>query len=815
MSDVFNNSANNYVNPNLSPCAGDGEQSNLEFVDGGIGIVAGSEILAKIDFSDLSIPVNSWNQQNKVLQPGEVTFIQGLTKGLKQRQQAFNFPSLVSSNPDINQFFMIIDLSINFYKNFSYVQQDVDASSNYTLNLDIADALNIEFHNKQINVTSSYDPSALRFVGNSAGYEYNITNVILTLIDASMDENSPFAPLIIDGERIDQTYVLMEDGSASIPSANYPNSASQGVILKATYPNTSTKNCNCPDGTICPCAKWIYIGHSTDYVTVCEPIELNFNSEVSTNLTIVFDGSTYLGDKPIINIDVSIADVSIGTDFNILDVSITADSSVDIISEVSTNTILEYVNVYNSIITDSSTISSYYQDSSLSNITFGSPTNGVIDTSIYGSIIIDTSIINTVIIESDLSTTHVQENSVIIDSSITNSYIKETTIILDNSNNTVSNTYFLGEGDPSLSYSTFNGGILLNDNYIKYYELFNISEDSSGTLYSTSSIIRDISVSDLTYIGFNSSINDSYIGNVNTQNDVITNTIIDNLFSSISTILNSTIMDSSISLTIIEGSNIKTVAEDSSLINSTVSGIIEDSVIVDSSIINAILEETHFTNSTIYDVSINQSIINNSSKVGDPSIKTTIINSWANVLVLVVNPSTNEKIYIMEDDTTPVDSAAWNVEITNTEIWDSSLNNTTIYDSSIYRGYIQDSSLIGCTLYNVEIDGSSYVDSRTIMIDASISCAYDIINDTSTFYRKVNKKLEVGMSGCSTEDIISAGDYLNYLTQNDLWKKVGDMYAWTTAPDSGNCGNDKNLIDGFYLYNPQLFDVMVEYLVFV
>ena len=78
MADLFNNTSNNYVDPNLAACRGTNEDLKFEYVDGGIGIVSGSSIIAKIDYSDISIPVDSWSQQQLVINPGEVVFVQGL-----------------------------------------------------------------------------------------------------------------------------------------------------------------------------------------------------------------------------------------------------------------------------------------------------------------------------------------------------------------------------------------------------------------------------------------------------------------------------------------------------------------------------------------------------------------------------------------------------------------------------------------------------------------------------------------------------------------------------------------------------------------
>jgi hypothetical protein len=62
MSDLFNgfsNSANNYVIPTLSPCAGNNDDEQIfQFLDKDkVGISNGSEILGSIDFSDFSVEV--------------------------------------------------------------------------------------------------------------------------------------------------------------------------------------------------------------------------------------------------------------------------------------------------------------------------------------------------------------------------------------------------------------------------------------------------------------------------------------------------------------------------------------------------------------------------------------------------------------------------------------------------------------------------------------------------------------------------------------------------------------------------------------
>lgn len=245
MPDLFNNSSNDYIYPALSPCPGATDDMYLEFMDDEIGIVAGSEILSKIDFSDFRIPVASYSTQIKIIHEGEVAYIPGLTKGLTGRQQGFTMPTLVTTDEDLDSLFMQIDFSINYYKDFAFVDSSIDASSNYTLNIDVDDAINIVLAAKDINTTAVYDPSNFFFIGTVDGYDFDITNVTLSLIDTSENTSSPFAYTANAS-----TYELTEDLTLEIPYAKYPNGAMQGMILKGTFPSAASDS-----------DKWIYINN--------------------------------------------------------------------------------------------------------------------------------------------------------------------------------------------------------------------------------------------------------------------------------------------------------------------------------------------------------------------------------------------------------------------------------------------------------------------------------------------------------------------------------------------------------------------------
>lgn len=806
--DLFNNNSGGYVNPGLAPCAGDGDNNSLEFVEGGIGIVSGSEVKTRVDFSDLSIPVDSWNQQTQTLGPGEVTFIQGLTKGATYRKQGFTLPNLISNNEDLNPYFFEIDLSINYYKSFSYTMDDIDASANYDLNIKITDSLDTSFSDKGIKVFSLYDPSTLSFEGQQEGYDFTITNVVLTLIDASQNENSPFDPYIVDGERVDQIYNLVEDASACVDALKYPNTAMQGIIMKVKYPSTSAEG-----GSLCSEDRWVYTNHAKTYVDVYTPIELTFNADVSSLLVIEYDSSTFLGVKPIITDDVSIADVSTSYDVSVNSVVIIDGSTTIGPGLVIDNSILSDYMILDSSISDSSIFSS--------SVYFGNAsTSRAVASYFSGTSIIDSVLTSSETIDSFISGGDLQggkyENTSISDASIAG--------IIELKNSDVSAGEFNGvtlkaEGDPSAynyisNVFTPQGTNILN---VQNYKVSDITHDtsivSSLVILGQESEIFNIDNSTALIDAADSSLS-NIKGGIGVYNSEVFDSSLNKLEANLSEIYNSEIGPLQAS----------SFANDSKFYDSTISELIS---VQDTSLINtgAIVR---MDMSEAYDSSIHDSVITNSeiirSFVTDSSIQdgvfnegtvvtnSTINNSWSNVFVLVTNPSTGEKIYIQDDPTLPIDSSSWRVDISNSEIWDSSLNNATVYDSSIYRTYLEDVSLVRCTTYNCTFENSVESDTRTVMIDASIYCDPSIISDTSIFYEKTTKKVDIGMNGCSAEHVMSAGDYLNWITENNHWMKVGDMYNLTTASD----GSDTtNLLNGLYVYNAHTYSVTLDYLVFV
>ena len=265
MVDLFNSTSNNYVTPNFKPCAGsDGDK--LEFLDNGqVGIINGSNILSFIDFSGISISVEGYNHEIKVLQSGEVAYVNGLTKGLLNRQQGFLIPDLSSNNAALDTYFMTLDFSINYYKNFKYYNINLEASANYVLNTSITNVTNALFSANSINVNLNYDPCVFTFIGSVEGYDFDITNTILSLVDASQNSLSPFTTLIDQstGIRVPRKYNLVDASAYDIPYARYPNGAMQGILMKVIYPLPSSV-------VLDEWNKWIYMNHIQNEVTVWE-----------------------------------------------------------------------------------------------------------------------------------------------------------------------------------------------------------------------------------------------------------------------------------------------------------------------------------------------------------------------------------------------------------------------------------------------------------------------------------------------------------------------------------------------------------------
>lgn len=220
--DLFNsNTSNDYVYPEVNPCPGESDGATFEFLPGqNVGVISGSDILASMGLGDISQPVVGWDQQTKLVQPGEVTFVAGLTKGITQQVQVFLFDTSVCEGT--NEYTMSVDLSLNHYRNFRHYDSALHAQASLNDGLNIANALNTEFASEGILITAAYDASGITFTSSNAGYQIDITNVYATCT------NDPST-----------SFLMTYDASSSIPAFKYPNTAMLGYVLKVEYPTTA------------------------------------------------------------------------------------------------------------------------------------------------------------------------------------------------------------------------------------------------------------------------------------------------------------------------------------------------------------------------------------------------------------------------------------------------------------------------------------------------------------------------------------------------------------------------------------------------
>lgn len=247
--DLFNNflnPSNDYINPDLAPCAGDSDSNFFEFLPNQqVGITNGNSIISSLSLNDIAEEISGWVTQSKILQSGEITFIQGLTKGITTSSRYFPWYGSVSYTGDDHQYYLQLDISINYYKNFRYYQTAISVEGDYVNGITIENALDMKLDELGISVTSSYDPSGLTFTGTQAGYWFDVTAVEAILYP----DTSAY------------TESLIEDDDAYLPAYKYPNTAMLGYVLKVIYPTSSTIN---------DYDKYVEVNHVPDYLTYYE-----------------------------------------------------------------------------------------------------------------------------------------------------------------------------------------------------------------------------------------------------------------------------------------------------------------------------------------------------------------------------------------------------------------------------------------------------------------------------------------------------------------------------------------------------------------
>jgi len=725
--DLFNNPSNDYVNPGLAPCSGTSDSYTFEFLQKKeAGIVSGADILQAMDLSEVSIPITTWLQEKKTLSSGEVIFVPGLTKALLNRSQQFDIPAtgyVDSYSPS----FMILDFSINYYYNFRYFDINIEASANIDENINIADAVNAALLENSASATMTYDPSYFKFTGNGAGYDFDISNVTLTLVDASMAQAEfpinyvydPFIPLNAgDDEIIPQIFVLDEDLDSEVPAAKYPNGAQIGYLLKTTYPSTAGVN-----------DMWAYTNTVDSPYIVYNETESAFIRGASISL---YESLTY--DPNLVWPDI-VVDVSRnGYDISINDVILTA-FDPSIINSTVDGSIISANWILSSIIVDSS-----ISDSVASLSSFGFPTNtpeaGGIGTFAIGStfyvstsntgnyLISDSSISDSIFSGTPITTSFIQDSSY-FDSSISESILN----VVDVSGGIISLSKM--EGLDTLSIMTNS---IVSDSSVKLYEAINTTF--------TNTFIFDSSL---------------YMGDVSSGFIFDTNISTMNLF-------------------------------DVSIVNGDV---------FDVALNNVFANGSYISRATIIDSEFRAVILNNDTIIADSSIQNSYINTDTAILKaygLTVADASNQIVYV-----------------NNTDIYDTSINNAIITDSSIWTSYIEDSSLIRCTVYNSVIDDTVTIDSSSRIMTVNAEWNVDASYATEAVYEKFSKRVDVGRSGAGTSKILSASEYLDYINTNDLWDKVGPLMVQISVADPDN-STTKNLVGGFYVFNPHTFPIQVEYM---
>ena len=719
MADLFQNPSNQYIDPGLAPCAGGSDTFAFEFFPKKeVGIISGAEIIQSIDLSDISIPVTGWIEEKKTLVSGEVIYVPGLEKGLLNRTQAYYIPAgawqPTGTTVDVKYFYSV-DISINYYYNFRYYDINIEASSNYGENIDIDNAISTAFAAANITASCTYDPSYFSFVGNTAGWDYDVTNIVLNVIDQRDSSTSPFQAVMIDGEYSARTYDLVEDTDSELPSAKYPNGAMLGYVIKPVYPSTAGAN-----------DRWVYTNNVESPFIIYETTSLSAIDNASLYESLDYDASLVwpkLIDASIDTTelrDVSIGDVSIGV-WNADASTLYGDSSI-----------------YNMIVDASSIVNSYIFDSS------------IIDSSISNSFVRNTDV------SSALPVT-IQDSSIILsyikgNVTITSSRIQDSSIIDVSTNfgNVISGTTFKNV-DIDVSGGNISNSLLKGNN-----KSFLMGDPLNYITVSDSSI-QTYSVK---YTNFNDSI-----------------------------ISDSSLFLCDVSLSIIGDASLFQVnIWDSSIVNCYVLDSSLNHVFVDSS------DGTYISRSTVINSAVSNVILNNDTSVWDSSI----YNSWTNMY----------GIY----DQWVADLGSTIVFIHNSEIMDTSINNTWIYDSSIWVSDVEDSSLIRCTIYNSVIDSNTTITNcRNITVNASWDASILSNTTTNTYYQRKSKKIDVGRSGAGTSTILSAAEYLDYINTENRWNKVGPFAAQISADDP-DTSSVKNLIGGFYVFNPHEFSVQVEYM---
>lgn len=749
--DVFNNPSNDYVNPGLAPCAGLADSNTFEFLNKkNVGIISGSAIVSSMSLSDISIPVTEWITKTQVIQSGEIIYVPGLTKGLLNKSTFFPIPDF---GYDSQEYFFSIDLSVNYYSNFRMYEKSICASANFDANLDIDDALNIELGDKATGVSVIYDASSMNFVGNNPGFDYDVYNVVLNIIDASMDANSPFPPIIIDGERLPQTYELTIDKDQTIPAMKYPNGAMLGYMMTAVYPAAQS----------CEADRWLYTNNvNSPFDVYYQQYQPTGMTDISINKVITFDPPTYFGEvsinfTPIA--DVEISDMGIFPTPDV-DSSTIIPPQSHLLSALSINNCFVYEPIMvNSVLSNSSIFNNtdYTEDPSLLNdIVSIIDMCSIKDSSIVTSQPTDVSIT----VRTQISLSKFQ--NVNIDGTPVPILLDPSALFDPSTMQLIEDSFTNVITESELKYSNINSAFLAGD-----VSILGDLDPSTGKIDRVENNELNNSVAFYTNIT-GMQIIDTYLGMANVTRSALAESYFH----------------------VVNGDNLELY-----------SCTIEHSDLMNSETFDSIINSTNITNSIINESNVATSNVVNSAFKSAYVIDSDIQNAFISYEMLAPG--------LWVPDTSSVGS-----HIVNANIYDTSINNAILVDCSIYTSNLIDASLFGCTLYNsIFEDENVYLDpaSTSVWIDGDYDCSISWTYDTSLLYEKYTKQIDVGMNGSGDDKVLSAGEYLDYINTHGLWEKFGPLNSKFSTEDPIN-SNIKNLIGGFYVFNPHTFPVQLEYM---
>ena len=220
--DYFNNTSNNFVDPEFKNCYGSNNTSSeLIFEDGNADVINNGNVLSSLDLSDIKFPLTQYIRETKFINPDSYIILGDITKGLAYRQQFFQLPDYNENDLKYN---IKLKFKINFFKDFIWDIIELNITPDKKTYKSICDTINVLFKDNNINASSSLENGYLIFKGNLEGYSFNVFNMFLKV------------------EGLDEWFELTEEKTKSVDSIKYINGACKGIVAKFTYPKYNNEN---------------------------------------------------------------------------------------------------------------------------------------------------------------------------------------------------------------------------------------------------------------------------------------------------------------------------------------------------------------------------------------------------------------------------------------------------------------------------------------------------------------------------------------------------------------------------------------------